>query len=383
MTPLRERSFDEVHGLVGVPAEELAGQHFRFPSSFPEGHLYALLLWKTGPPRGFFTLALPLGGDPDAPFKWDFTFRVSTDYKISIFRSWLGLHAWVNGPECSVGDLLTFLGRAMKSHKGEITETLKGFEEYTVMVNPVVRYRNHAEFADRSLRKLKEVPIVPPPDIHCRHSEKERHARSLAKHMQAMDEINFFASQAVLSSAFWVESYLNVLITLLARPEVKENGEEFSAFLRASWRAKLNKLSIYCLYIEPKIDFTHDAIKSAKQLFELRNHLAHGTPDPQHWGVGKMYFHGRTPMLPDSTPYDVFQTATTVANPSRSAAHDSLVQATAFADFLELVVLEPVREQFRVFRTRNPIGFNHTKQMLSIPFDHQIQRAYLLIDKKN
>src|SRR5258708_37201683 len=82
---------------LAIPSKHGKATSVMLPSSFPEARLFALLKSLFGRPRGFMSLALGyknpegLRGDPDAPFKYEFSVELPDHSYLSIVLSWLNL----------------------------------------------------------------------------------------------------------------------------------------------------------------------------------------------------------------------------------------------------------------------------------------------------
>ena len=97
--PLSLESFDLslAKPELAIPSKHGKPTSVTLPSSFPEAKLFALLKSLFGRPMGFMSLALGienpegLRGDPDAPFKYEFSVQLPDHAYLSVVRSWLNL----------------------------------------------------------------------------------------------------------------------------------------------------------------------------------------------------------------------------------------------------------------------------------------------------
>lgn len=93
------REFDLID-TVRAPIQNAlltGGLKTTLPPGWPERTLFSMLLWHIGPPNGVMSLSLPPGGDPDAPWKWDYLLEFPNGQTMSIIRSWLNIEVWVLG----------------------------------------------------------------------------------------------------------------------------------------------------------------------------------------------------------------------------------------------------------------------------------------------
>ena len=113
------------------------GSYINLPESYPEATLFAMLMWKFGPPNGPMSLPLGPSGDPDAPWKWDYLFELPEGITIHIMRSWLNIEVRFSGGKVNRDDFLAFLGTNQKRYAKEIKKQLSELEQYVAVSQPL------------------------------------------------------------------------------------------------------------------------------------------------------------------------------------------------------------------------------------------------------
>ncbi|MBN2340226.1 MAG: hypothetical protein JXO44_01325 [Clostridia bacterium] len=345
-----------------------ANTWFSLPQSFPEANLFSLFMKFIGAPNGMMSWALlETGGDPDAPWKWEYVFQIPSGEIFSVQRSWVGVEIYVWDGAVTQKEFVTFLGKNLNRYKQEIAKTLESLEQYTLIINPEVRHRNLAEFAFRELESIKVEPIVFPEKLMCSKTEQKKYTDSLQKYPHsAMKEI-FFATTLVSESAFWAESHLNMIIALYRKHDLAKNKKLFNEYLRTPWQKKIEQLPFYCHHIKSP-DFEAQPLVESRMLFDLRNRIAHSYPDKESLGVSKMWFLHRIPILPSVEPFPGFQLGLNCILPSRSDAIEVYRRAQNLIVYLNSLIDAKPRESIEVFSLANPIGWNETKGVFSVPF---------------
>jgi hypothetical protein len=354
---------------------------FTIPHSFPEASLFSLLMSQLGPPNGPMTMAIShMGGDPDAPWKWDYIFQIPTGEIFSVQRAWLQIEVlcW-KGSICKE-DFVSFIGKNLKKHKESIETYLDKLENYVLLVNPVVRHREMAQFSFQELQQVRVDELFFPDKTHCTKKDQKRHTDSIQRHTTTAKKEMFYSATLVSESAFWAESYLNLMIALFVRPDFKKNEKLFTEYLRTNWQKKIEQLPFYCIAIAHP-DLESEELREARWLFELRNKIAHSYPEKDALGISSMWFLQRVPILKNAEPFTSFQLGLQRVLPTRTNALDAYRRAQSFVNYLCSLIEEKARPMFETFSMANPIGWNESKNMYSIPFGEVMAMAFTLDEK--
>jgi hypothetical protein len=338
------------------------------PPDFPELRLFAMLLWKFRRPNG--PLSLVCGGpdgDPDAPFKWDFLFVPHGELRLQVIRNGAGIELMWWGESAEPVDLIAFLESNIDRHDKEIAATIKQLEQYTLILNPYVRHRNIAAFALAELDKIilrEPVPLrgIKTQDEVAGYSEEQKTYMELAERQASLMLL------LVTESAFMAESFLNLLIALLVRPDVRASKAAMEETLMRRWKSKIERLNIDCLGIPKPADPGDARLGAAKKLFDTRNRVAHSYPDKVQMAVGKMWFHKSFPVLEKGEPFSKFVIALSNQLPSLAEARFCNKAADDLVEFLIALVDPTIRDEIQYATSRNPIGYNETKGLYGVPF---------------
>jgi hypothetical protein len=350
---------------------------FTLPSDLPEIEVFGLLYWRFGEPNGFLSKMLASGGDPDAPWKWQYVFRLDESIKISVQRSWLALEFMVWGCRLSVDVAIEFLRYNLALHKHDIQTAIEKLEHWCLVINPFQRHAAMAHVAADELRRVEIPRIAYPPGVGCTRKESRRYINSLKEHTSAARREMFYCMSLVTESAFMAESYLNLAITLFRNDPLRKNEGLFKDIRRGRWVDKLKGLPLYCLEVEVQPDLQADAVRSAEWLFGLRNRLAHSHPDIPDLAVSEMWFNSRIPILPTAVPFDSFQLVTDRILPTRDEALHALPAATSFVDYVTSLFSSNAQNALQTAATALALGFNQKTQHYCVPFSSAVGRVFM------
>ncbi len=103
--------------------------------------------------------------------------------------------------------------------------------------------------------------------------------------------------QLSLLTPVLAEAFINLLILILCKPEIRENTRQFESFIRSQIDTKLFDLSYKCRGFVRPIDQHTETFKKFKRVMDRRNHSIHGNCDPIREQVELVYFEGKRPLF--------------------------------------------------------------------------------------
>jgi len=93
------------------------------------------------------------------------------------------------------------------------------------------------------------------------------------------------------------EAFINMVILILCKRQIKDNPRQFEAFIRSAIDTKVFDLSYKCERFVKPIDQTTMTYKNFKRVMDKRNHAIHGNIDPEKEQIEMVYFEGKIPLF--------------------------------------------------------------------------------------
>jgi hypothetical protein len=93
------------------------------------------------------------------------------------------------------------------------------------------------------------------------------------------------------------EAFINMLILILCKKEVRNNPRQFEAFIRAQIDTKIFDLPYKCEKFLSPINQSSELFKRFKRVMDKRNHAIHGNIDPKKEQIETLYFEGNVPLF--------------------------------------------------------------------------------------
>ena len=93
------------------------------------------------------------------------------------------------------------------------------------------------------------------------------------------------------------EAFINMLILILCKPEIRANRRHFESFIRSQIDTKLFDLAHKCRGFVRPINEHEEAFKNFKRVMDRRNHSIHGNCDPEQEQIELVYFEDKRPLF--------------------------------------------------------------------------------------
>lgn len=262
--------------------------------------MYCYLKARFGEPNGLQSLLR--SDDSDNLFHWDFNLKVGDDdlYIGGMSRE---IHLMVAEP--MTDDDWRTLILAIKGDFGRVgplkSAVHSGLEKWAVFPNKFVAIAglcadHHATIldvlADGDLFKFDGAAAAranPPPP------EDPGQARTIPT---TDPDLYGACLQLSLLTPIMAEAFVNMVILMLCRPEVRKDRRQYDAFIRDNIDRKIFDLFYKCEGFAAPVDMTGEIYKAFKRVMDKRNHAIHGNVDPVAEQVDLVYFEGKRPLYP-------------------------------------------------------------------------------------
>ncbi len=256
--------------------------------------MFCYLKARFGEPNGFQNFLRK--DDSDNWIHWDFQLKAG-DEDVYICGMSREIHfvmsAWladIDWRDLILGIKYDF--RRVSKDKGSV---LKSLEQWVVFPNRYMAIASicaglHSDIVDnvcgaqtyetpRGRAKLRAEEAV----------FRKRHERARLVHKSALE--------LSLLTPVLAEAFINMVVLMLCKPEIRANRRQFDAFIRSQIDTKLFDLAFKCNGFARPIDHNSGAFKNFKRVMDKRNNAIHGNCDPEREQLEKVYFEGTRPLF--------------------------------------------------------------------------------------
>ena len=259
--------------------------------------VYKYLHARFGPPYGIMT-AVKNPNDSDNLIHWDYIVKAGFDV-IHIQGGKRDVHIIITGRKMAPKDWVAF----SKALKGDFHRFGTGMQavgaelqKWTIIAN---RYAMIADAcADLHAQLVDEAE---PPDFTPKRRTTERGMRAYHRQIQNVSQrANRLFSTSLsldLMTPVLAEAFLNLVIFVARKDELKKNPRQYEAYVRQPIDARVFDLHLKCDRFRAGVDPDHEAYKGFKRLMDRRNRVLHGNIDPNGDAIETVYFDRVTPLF--------------------------------------------------------------------------------------
>jgi hypothetical protein len=283
--------------LKGQNTERRRGAPLIIRTQLTQIDLYCYLKARFGEPNGFQNFLRR--DDSDNFIHWEYHLRVD-QVDIQFFGSDRQIHVWV-------GELLTdsqwrdFIVTIKMDFarlgplKSRVQKTL---ERWVVFPNKFVQIAHVCEDLYEEISgNIAGFKQYWPPSGTTKAARKTQEAKRLSNRA---NKINQASMQLALMTPILAEAFINLVILMLCKPEIRADRSAYERFVRAHIHTRVFALSENCSGFVRPITKDMGEFKKFKRVMDRRNHAIHGNIDPLREKLETVYFQGKVPVFADN-----------------------------------------------------------------------------------
>lgn len=357
------------------PKKERVVRQWAIRNEVRPSDLFFYLGARFGPPNGFQNF---LRGDhSDNLIHWEWSVRCGAavvNIQGHNFRS----EMWAVGPEpgldgIAADSIAVAINTDLKNYAGGMATVRDAMEHWVEFVNPYQRIRRSLSQLLDTLRDLKLPGAEISPDQLAHQGLDPRPAierwNEVGKHYSFGFGLCFGVRSMLPVLA---ESFVNVLMYVLMRPEIKNDKRLRENAFRQAIDVRIKSLSINCLGFERPVDYTVEACAKYHSLVNERNDLLHGNVAIEKLKFNELYFWGKVPVFKEyQSMWDrsmgVDARATGWANIEK--------EVVVVEDFIAYVksCLEPsYRKNVEIMLSKTQLGLNQENGRMGVLFGDRL-----------
>lgn len=368
--------------LKTIPAEYLiesinnnpfkGGEIWEITNEIKPIDLYCYLFAKFGPPNGILTFFK--NDHSDNLIHWDWILE-STLGIINIqghnFRTEIHVSQQIVQNSININDFISQIKSDFKNHGKEISETKKSLEKWIEFVNPFTRIQDTIRLLFGKLEDLN-LNIEEEKNDYSIHNINKNNSEEFKKLWSERTEKYNFAIGLVygLRSMLPVmaESFINLLIFILCKPEIKNNERLFQSFLRNQIDIRIQSLHLYCEGFIDNIDYNSVECRKFHTLINERNDLLHGNININRQAFNKVYFDRKTPIFDEYQDFWEKSIGISINSVKLQTIYDDMLVIEDFIGYVSSKLDNAIRFQIEDLMTQSRLGFNEKTGRVGILF---------------
>jgi hypothetical protein len=181
----------------------------------------------------------------------------------------------------------------VSAEKGRFARTL---EKWTIFPNQYLAIANRcAELYDTIESALPKIEK----QILADHDATQNliSAKRQRSHSNLMSAITTAPTELSVLTPVMFESFIGLIVAGLIKPEVRQDQEAFTAFVRSPLNQKLIHLADNCKGFARPLTQNNPAFGRYWSVVNKRNDILHGNVDPVRDALEVVYFHGKRPLF--------------------------------------------------------------------------------------
>lgn len=178
----------------------------------------------------------------------------------------------------------------------EKSKVLQSLEKWHIFPNKYVQISDICSVLHENI--LDHVNSFQPYKSYARKNEDRN--EELEKMQSRMDKLYSNCVQLTLMTPIMAEAFINMIILVLCKKDIKKNQREFDTFIRSNIDIKLFDMFYKCEKFERRVDCQSTVFKTFKSIMDKRNHRIHGNINPMQEAVEDVYFDRKCPLYKKS-----------------------------------------------------------------------------------
>lgn len=321
--------------------------------------LYCYLKIRFGNPNGF-CMKLKQPGTTDNLIHWHYELigeasyihiygkKNYTEFVLSCDKS-ISEEMWLE----MIRDIKIDLGN-MGDKK---TNLIKDFEKWELFTNPYKLIKSR-------IKKLEE-------EIKCINDE-------IVNLKQNVSDLNVLSNTiSLLAEKFFIlnmllpimaETFLNAIIFITCKPELKNDNEKFENIKRADIHKRIEELHLNCMFFNNPIHLDALPIKNFRRIMSTRNDLLHGNFLPSQTSYNTVYFDETIPNVKESYSPIESLFIKHMKNIGSENILQKLEQVKEFEKFILSFIEEKVRQNILIVLDNTELGWDAKRKKIGVLF---------------
>nr|WP_298892739.1 hypothetical protein [uncultured Acinetobacter sp.] len=335
--------------------------------------LYCYLHAKYGSPNGILTLMRNKELGSANLIQWDWMLKSDLgtvhvqghNFKTEVFIS----HNMEVGSIKNI-DFIDQIKSDFKNYGKEISIIKKSLEKWTEFVNPffIIQSTIHQNFL-----KLEELKLDLSEDKISNIFELEDQSSWVEitnKYYSAIGIIYGLRSMLPVMA----ESFINCLIFVLCKPEIKSSSRLFEAVIRQQIDIRVQSLHLNCNYFSEPIDYSSMECKKFHTLMNERNDMLHGNINIKKQSYGDVYFNQ------DMAIYDTYQDhweksiGILIQTVKFESIHQDLIVVENFIEYILSKLSTNISESLKSLLDKTYLGYNEKTGRIGGEFKHEVRQ---------
>jgi hypothetical protein len=385
-------SSDEVVARFLHPAKQpvrTPASRWCIDESLSAADLYIYLKARFGPPNGaMMAVRAPHSNNL---IQWHFTLK-SGKFYVDFVGMNTRTEIWIQGyQKCSSADWAAVV-KALKddfhNFGPQMKNIRKALEKWQLFSNPfkrldrvISKYKEELEsFNNNSLQWPREPDSVPglvkPGKTKPRADLNEYLVQFTVLSETVWRAVELSTCLRVLTP-IWAESFINFLIFLTAKPEIKNDDRLFEDFIRKVIDIRIKLLPVNCVGFVKKFDIESEVVKKFLTVMNERNDILHGNIRPGRVAFETVYFDDMIPLFTE--PHGL--TKVSLINSLKGIEPVKTIENVKVVEHLMAYILSrfspPIHQEISLCLHQRDLGWRQETKRIGVLFPDYVVDGFI------
>ena len=169
------------------------------------------------------------------------------------------------------------------------------------------------------------------------------------------------------------ESFINLLLFILCRPDIKTNDRLFKSTVRQAIDIRIQSLHINCIGFESAVDYSSPECGNFHTLMNERNDLLHGNVEVNKLSIGDVFFNKNVPLFLQYEDFWDKSIGVSLQSVKFDQIRSDRAVVTNFIEYILSKLKPDIREQIEMIMDKGQLGFNHKTGRIGVLFpEHMV-----------
>lgn len=336
--------------------------------------IYCLLHYRFGSPNGIQSF---LRGDhSENLFHWHYSLMLGEIF-IDILSSTRFLEFHIISSNCSIlsgfneQEFMKSLQSLLKNRRVEISREQKSMELWSLTLNTYKRLEDTTDYYFEQYSKIHyKEPVLS--DHIATEREVKIYKHQLSKFIEQITNLKNFGLVLRMLYPVQSESLVNLLILMLAKPEIKSDARLLDNVFRSQIDIRVKTLHLNCDGLIAPYDQNDERYKNFVRMMGNRNDFLHGNVLPSKLRFDEVYFDGTVPLFLDDKDLSVEFAKQALFQVGKSEIENDNRTVREFKEYLIENLKVKIRNEVEILINKSQFGWNAKTGRLGVLFDDML-----------
>ncbi len=162
------------------------------------------------------------------------------------------------------------------------------------------------------------------------------------------------------------EAFLNLLIFILCKPDIKKNDRVYQNFIRSNIDIKVQSLHNNCIGFKQAVDWSSEPCSKYNSLVNDRNDLLHGNIVLEKQKFEEIFFLGKTPVFKEYKSIWQQSIGTSITASKLDSVKAGLEIVEKFEQHILSCLEDPIRDKIELMVNKRDLGYNKQTGRLGV-----------------